>query len=219
MNLDRQTALEEAARKCKASHALDGDAAHLAHFYRGWARYDNLDVGRDKYCGPMVGTEFASAVQTAYLAKDGAAPEILDAGCRTGLVYGLNLFQMKWPRKAGQTSAYCHIKGNGRHQRAALQLPQCELRLYSVLGLFTLRHVRPGGLHELARVTRSNGFVIASTPNSYAAARYFVEDVRHLQNAALRWLSNMWSCLAGECAHCWMLQVSGERYISAWKSL
>ncbi len=36
------------------------------------------------------------------------------------------------------------------------------------------------------RKPHENGFVIASPRNSYAAARYFIVEVRHLQNAALR---------------------------------
>jgi hypothetical protein len=49
---DQQTALEQAARKrIKDSHALDGDAGRLSHFYRGWASSYDLDVGRDGTAG------------------------------------------------------------------------------------------------------------------------------------------------------------------------
>lgn len=45
-----------------------------------------MDVGREEYCGPTVVAELASAMQTAYLANDRAATEVLNAGYGTGLV-------------------------------------------------------------------------------------------------------------------------------------
>ncbi|MER9064832.1 class I SAM-dependent methyltransferase, partial [Mesorhizobium sp. M0698] len=77
-------------------------------------------------------------------------------------------------------------------------------------GVFTLGHVRPDGLRELARVTRPNGFIIASTRKSYAEATSFEDEVRRLQDAGVLVLVQ---CLkdsryvAEENAHYWVFQV------------
>ncbi|MER8575510.1 class I SAM-dependent methyltransferase [Mesorhizobium sp. M1409] len=195
--LDQQTPAEQAARKrIKDSHALDGDAGRLAHFYRGWASAYDLDVGRDGYCGPMIMAELAGAVQTAYLAGPRAAIAILDAGCGTGLV-GVELERLgfrsidgfdlseEMAEKARQTRVYRHVRGNvdlngplSDHASASYDITVC-------CGVFTLGHVRPDGLRELARVTRPNGFVIASTRKSYAETACFDEEVRHLEDAGI----------------------------------
>lgn len=220
--LDRQTALEQAARKrIKDSHALDGDAGRLAHFYREWASSYDLDVGRDGYCGPMIVAELAGAVQTAYLARQRAAIAILDAGCGTGLV-GLELerlgfrlidgfdLSVEMAEKARQTRVYRNVRGdvdlNGPlsdHSSASYDMTVC-------CGVFTLGHVRPDALRELARVTRPNGFVIVSTRKSYAENASFEDEVRSLQNAGVLIPAqrlNDGRYVAEEDAHYWVFQV------------
>ncbi|SJM32634.1 Type 11 methyltransferase (fragment) [Mesorhizobium delmotii] len=154
-----------------------------------------MDVGRGEYCGPTVVAELASAMQTAYLANDRAATEILDAGYGTGLV-GVQLkqsvgsdvperetasgfscsmdstSQMRWPRKLAN-SRLPPCQRRCRPQRAALQSPHCEARHYSLLR------------RELARVTRSNGFVITRIRKSYAEETYFGDEVRRLHKTGI----------------------------------
>ncbi|TIX44755.1 MAG: class I SAM-dependent methyltransferase, partial [Mesorhizobium sp.] len=77
-------------------------------------------------------------------------------------------------------------------------------------GVFTLGHVRPEGLRELARVTRPNGFIIASTRKSYADATAFEDEVRRLQHAGVLVPAqrlNDGRYVAEEAAHYWVFQV------------
>ncbi|MCV3211256.1 class I SAM-dependent methyltransferase [Mesorhizobium sp. YC-39] len=220
--LDQQTALEQAARKrIKDSHALDGDVGRLTHFYRGWASSYELDVGHDKYCGPTIMAELAGAVQTAYLANERTAIAVLDAGCGTGLVGvelerlgfrlidGIDLSQ-EMVEKARQTRVYRHVQGdvdlNGPlpdHASGSYDITVC-------CGVFTLGHIRPDALRELARVTRPNGFVIISTRKSYAETTSFEDQVRRLQDAGVLETAQ---CLkdgkyiAEEGAHYWVFKV------------
>ncbi|AMX98940.1 class I SAM-dependent DNA methyltransferase [Mesorhizobium ciceri] len=220
--LDQQTALAQAARKrIKDSHTLDGDAGNLVHFYRGWANSYELDVGRDGYCGPTIVAELAGTVQTAYLANKRAAIAILDAGCGTGLV-GVELkrlgFQLidgidlseEMAEKARKTRAYRHIQAkvdlNG-------PLSDCSSATYDITvccGVFTVGHIRPDALRELARVTRPNGFIIVSTRKSYAEASSFEGEVRRLEDAGVLVTTqrlNDGKYIAEEGAHYWVFQV------------
>ncbi|MER8727771.1 class I SAM-dependent methyltransferase [Mesorhizobium sp. M1027] len=220
--LDQQTAPEQAVQeRIKASHALDGDAGRLADLYRGWASAFDLDVGRVGYCGPMIVAELAGAVQTAYLAGQRNAIAILDAGCGTGLV-GVELERLgfrlidgfdlseEMAEKARQTGVYRHVRGdvdlNGLlsdHASASYDITVC-------CGVFTLGHVQPDGLRELARVTRPNGFVIISARKSYAETTSFEDQVRRLQEEDVLIPAQ---CLrdgryvAEEDAHYWVFQV------------
>ncbi|MER9732944.1 class I SAM-dependent methyltransferase [Mesorhizobium sp. M0217] len=220
--LDRQTALEQAARKrIKDSHALDSDADRLSDFYREWASSYDLDVGRDGYCGPMVVAELAGAVQTAYLAKERTAITILDAGCGTGLL-GVQLERLgfrlidgfdlseEMAEKARQTSIYRHIRGDVDLNEPLSHYSSASYDVTVCCGVFTVGHVRPDGLRELARVTRPNGFIIASTRKSYAEATSFEDEVRRLQDAGVLVLSqrlNDGRYVAEEDAHYWVFHV------------
>ncbi|MGX9182114.1 class I SAM-dependent DNA methyltransferase [Mesorhizobium sp. BHbdii] len=192
--LGPKSMLEEAARKrIKDSHTLDGDPSRLAKFYRGWASAYEVDVGRDGYCGPMIVAELAGVVQTAYLASERAAIAVLDAGIGTGLV-GVQLARVgfrlldgfdlseEMAEKARQTGVYRHIQGHVDLNGPLSDYPSASYDITVCCGVFTLGHVRPDGLRELARVTRPNGFVIASTRKSYAEATSFEDEVQRLQD-------------------------------------
>ncbi|MER9202308.1 class I SAM-dependent methyltransferase [Mesorhizobium sp. M0933] len=220
--LDQQAAPEQSAReRMKASHALDGDAVRLADLYRGWASAFDLDQGRIGYCGPMIVAELAGAAQTAYLAGQRNAIAILDAGCGTGLV-GVELDRLgfrlidgfdlseEMAEKARQTGVYRHVRGDVDLNRRLSDYSSASYDLTVCCGVLTLGHVQPHGLRELARVTRPNGFVIASTRKSYAETTSFEDQVRHLQDEGVLILAQ---CLrngryvAEEDAHYWVFQV------------
>ncbi|RVD13100.1 MAG: methyltransferase domain-containing protein [Mesorhizobium sp.] len=226
---DQKSALDQTARK-KGSHALDTDVGYVAEYYRDRADTYDLHVGSQGYCGPIVVAELAGAVQTAYLAKERAAVTILDAGCGTGLV-GLQLqrlgFQLidgfdligEMAEKARQTRIYRHVTGGVDLNGPLSEYPNASYDVTVCCGVFTHRHARPDGLRELARVTRPNGFVIASTRKSYAEATSFEDEVRRLQDAGLLMPA---LCLSDaryyeENAHYWAFQVldkaraTGER--------
>ncbi|MER9657821.1 class I SAM-dependent methyltransferase [Mesorhizobium sp. M0152] len=221
---DQQTALEQAARKrIKDSHALDGDAGRLANFYRGWASSYDVDVAQG-YCGPMIVAELAAAVQTAYLARHRADMTILDAGCGTGLV-GVELESLgfrlidgfdlseEMVEKARQTRAYRKVRGDVDLNRLPSEYSSASYDITVCCGVFTLGHVGPDGLRELARVTRPNGFVIASVRKSFAEATSFEDYVRRLQDEGVLIPA---TCLrngryaADEDAHYWVLEVPKE---------
>ncbi|RWL75893.1 MAG: class I SAM-dependent methyltransferase [Mesorhizobium sp.] len=221
-NLDQRTALEQAARKrIKDSHTLDGDVDRLTHFYRGWANSYELDVGRDGYCGPTVVAELAGTVQTAYLAGERAAIAILDAGCGTGLV-GAELkrlgFQLidgidlseEMAEEARKTGVYRDVKGDVDLNGPLSDYSSASYDITVCCGVFTLGHVRPDALRELARVTRPNGFVVASTRKSYAEASSFEGEVRRLQEAGVLVTAqclNDSKYIAEEGAHYWVFQI------------
>ncbi|MER9883577.1 class I SAM-dependent methyltransferase [Mesorhizobium sp. M0118] len=221
--LDQQTALEQAARKrIKDSHALDSDAERLAHFYRGWASSYDLDVGRDGYCGPIIVAELAGAVQAAYLVRPRAATAILDAGCGTGLV-GVELerlgFRMidgidlseEMADMARQTRVYRDVQGDVDLNGPLSDYSSASYDITVCCGAFTLGHVQPSGLRELARVTRPKGFIIASTRKSYAEAASFEDEVRCLQNMGILIPAqrlNDGRYTAEEDAHYWIFRVA-----------
>ncbi|MER8961754.1 class I SAM-dependent methyltransferase [Mesorhizobium sp. M0701] len=221
--LDQRTALEQAARKrIKDSHALGGHSGRLAHFYRGWANSYDLDVGREEYCGPTVVAELASAVQAAYLANDRAAIAILDAGCGTGLV-GVQLkrlgFQLldgfdlseEMAEKARKTLVYRHVQGDVDLNGPLSDYSSATYDITVCCGVFTLGHIRPDALRELARVTRPNGFIVASTRKSYAEAASFGDEVRRLQDESVLVTAqclNDGKYVAEEGAHYWVFRVS-----------
>ncbi|MER9618770.1 class I SAM-dependent methyltransferase [Mesorhizobium sp. M0207] len=222
---DQQTTLEQAAReRIKDSHALDGDAGRLKHFYRGWASSYDLDVDRDGYCGPTIVAELAGAVQTAYLASDRAAIAILDAGCGTGLV-GVQLKRLgfrlldgfdlseEMAEKARKTGVYRHVQGDVDLNGPLSDYSSATYDVTVCCGVFTLGHVRPDALRELARVTRPNGFVIASTRKSYGETASFEDEVRRLQDAGVLVPAqrlNDGRYVAEEDAHYWVFQVTDK---------
>ncbi|ESY33154.1 type 11 methyltransferase [Mesorhizobium sp. LNJC384A00] len=223
--LDQQTASEQAARmRIKDSHALDSDIGRLAQFYRGWASSYELDVGRDGYCGPMIVAELAGAVQTAYLAGERTAIAILDAGCGTGLV-GVELKRLGYQlidgfdlsremaEKARQTRAYRHVRDDVDLNGPLSDYSSASYDITICCGVFTLGHVRPDGLRELARITRPNGFVLVSTRKSYAEATFFEDEVRRLQDAGVLVTAqclNDAKYIADEGAHYWVFQVTDK---------
>ncbi|MEI8718791.1 MAG: methyltransferase domain-containing protein [Mesorhizobium sp.] len=220
--LEQQTALDQAARRrIKDSHTLDGDVIRLGHFYREWAISYDLDVGRDGYCGPKIVAELAGAVQTAYLATERADIAILDAGCGTGLlgaelerlgfrlIDGIDLSE-EMAERARQTRVYRQVRGGVDLNRPLSDYPSASYDVSVCCGAFTHGHVRPEGLRELARVTRPNGFVVASTRKSYVEAASFEDEVRRLQDVGIlvptQRLDNA-RYVAEEGAHYWVFQV------------
>ncbi|MFD1984348.1 class I SAM-dependent DNA methyltransferase [Mesorhizobium newzealandense] len=221
--LTEQTALEEAAQKrIKESHSLNGDADRLAKYYRGWADSYELDVEREQYCGPVIVAELTGALQAAYVDGPRAATTILDAGCGTGLV-GMELERLGFRsidgfdlseamvEKAVETGSYRHVQGDVDLNSSLTCYPDASYDMTVCCGVFTLGHVRPDGLRELARVTRPKGFVIVSTRKSYAEATSFEDEVLSLQQAGVFvpvQCLNDGRYLEEEDAHYWALRVA-----------
>ncbi|ASY73916.1 class I SAM-dependent DNA methyltransferase [Sinorhizobium fredii] len=195
--VDQHNALRQAAQKrIRASHALGGDADCLAQYYRKWADSYELDVDRECYCGPSIVAELAGAVQAAYIRTERAATAILDAGCGTGLL-GIQLEHLGFrlidgfdlseamAEMARQTGVYRNVEDDIDLNRPLSDYSSASYDMTVCCGVFTLGHVHPHALGELARVTRPNGFVIASTCKRYAGAMSFEDEVMHLQEAGV----------------------------------
>ncbi|MEI9414197.1 class I SAM-dependent DNA methyltransferase [Mesorhizobium sp. Cs1321R2N1] len=211
--------LEQTAAK-NASDALETDVDYLAKFYRDDAGNYDHNVGRQGYYGPTVVAELAAAIQTAYLSKERAVITILDAGCGTGLVGlqlkllgfrlidGFDLFE-EMAEKARRTGVYGHVQGDVDLNGPLSDYFTASYDITVCCGVFTHRLVRPDGLRELARVTRPNGFVIASTRKSYAEATCFDGEVRDLQDAGVLMPAHRLSNARyyDEDAHYWVFQV------------
>ncbi|RMI14804.1 class I SAM-dependent DNA methyltransferase [Sinorhizobium meliloti] len=206
------------------SRELCGDADRLAQSYREWADTYELDVDSERYAGPSIVAELAGAVQAAYIGRRRAATAILDAGCGTGLVgiqlehLGFRLIDGFDPSEtmavmARDTGAYRKVEGDVDLNRSLSGYSSASYDMTVCCGVFTLGHVRPDGLRELARVTRPNGFVIVSTYKSYAGAKTFEDEVLSLQGAGVLAPAHCLftgSFLGEEKAHYWALRVLGK---------
>ncbi|MER9007169.1 class I SAM-dependent methyltransferase [Mesorhizobium sp. M0862] len=216
--LARQNALHQAAQKrIEASHVLDGDAKRLVRYYREWAGSYEFDLEREDYRGPLIVAELAGAVQAAYMGRDRAAMATLDAGCGTGLV-GIELDHLGFrlidgfdlcetmAEMARQTGTYRNVEGDVDLNRPLSDYSTACYDMTVCSGVFTLGHVRPHGLRELARVTRSKGFVVISTERSYLEATSFEHEVLCLHQAGVltpvQYLSNG-RYIGNEDAHYW----------------
>ncbi|MER9826752.1 class I SAM-dependent methyltransferase, partial [Mesorhizobium sp. M0115] len=115
--------------------------------------------------------------------------------------------------KARQTRAYRHVRDDVDLNGSLSHYSSASYDITICCGVFTLGHVRPDGLRELARVTRPNGFVIVSTRKSYAQATSFEDEVRRLQDAGVLVTAqclNDGKYVAEEGAHYWVFQVTDK---------
>ncbi|MGX5851556.1 class I SAM-dependent DNA methyltransferase [Mesorhizobium sp. PL10] len=219
---DKQNANQKPSRKrFKASQALHGDADRLAQYYREWASSYEQDLEREHYRGPSVVAELAGAVQGAYIGHERAAVTILDAGCGTGLV-GVELDYLGFrlidgfdlcetmAEMARQTGIYRNVQGDVDLNRPLKGYPSASYDMIVCCGVFTLGHVQPHRLRELARVARPNGFVVVSADKGYVEAASFKDEVLRLQEAGVltpQQCLNNGSFVEEEHAHYWALRV------------
>ncbi|MEI9424274.1 class I SAM-dependent methyltransferase [Mesorhizobium sp. Cs1299R1N1] len=220
--LTPQNALKQAGQKrIEASHALNGDAKRLVRYYREWAGCYELDLEREHYRSPSIVAELAGTVQAAYMGRDREAMAILDAGCGTGLV-GIELDHLgfRWidgfdlcdtmAEMARQIGVYRNVQGDIDLNRPLLDYSSASYDMTVCCGVFALGHVRPGGLRELARVTRPNGFLVVSSERSYSEATSFEDEVLRLQEGGIltpvQYLSNG-MYVGEEGAHYWAFRV------------
>ncbi|CDX30549.1 Methyltransferase type 11 [Mesorhizobium plurifarium] len=218
---EREPALDQAARKRAEISHLKCDASRLALFYGEWASSYNRDVSGEKYYGPITVAELAGVVQAAYLASAREAITVLDAGCGTGLV-GVQLARLgfelidgfdlteEMAGKARRTGVYRNILVDADLNVTLSEYPDATYDITVCCGVFGLGQVRPQALRELARVTRANGFVIASTSRRYLEATSFEDEVRRLQQEGVVVPAQCLSdgrYIADEPAHYWVFRV------------
>ena len=164
-------------------------AEELADAYAQWAAgYDRATLSQG-YCLP-----FLIAAWVARFVPKGEGP-LLDAGCGTGLtgpalaalgydaVEGLD-FSDEMLRIAASRGSYRRLI------RATIgePLPWAEGHFAAVFstGVFTEGHAPASGFHELTRIVRPGGHVIATVRESIFASGGFGTVFAELQNAG-RW--------------------------------
>ncbi|TIV04053.1 MAG: class I SAM-dependent methyltransferase, partial [Mesorhizobium sp.] len=115
--------------------------------------------------------------------------------------------------RARETGVYRHVRGDVDLNSSLTVYPDASYDITVCCGVFTVGHVRPDGLRELARVTRPRGLVIVSARKSYAEATSFEHEVLRLQAAGdlepLQCL-NDGRYLEEEGAHYWALRLADK---------
>jgi len=183
----------------KRAHVLDGDAEQLKQYYRQWAASYDSDVRDQGYVGPNFLVDFLRSLHRVQgLAVDVRDPglTILDAGCGTGLV-GVVLRERGYTTIDGfdlskemadvamQTGAFRLVQG-GIDMCQPLDVYEDE-QYEAILccGVFTLGHVPPSAMRELARITRRGGVIAVSTRKSYFDESNFGNECRTIVNEGL----------------------------------
>ncbi|WP_245396588.1 class I SAM-dependent DNA methyltransferase [Jiella sonneratiae] len=201
-----------------ASHGLDGNSSKLEKYYADWAeRYDN-DVQSEEYGGPKAIASIALMVAESYLARDPKTIRVLDAGCGTGLA-GIELKEKGFEAIDGfdLSQEMCDIaRDTGVYDKLAANVdlnvekdPVFAERYDLVVccGVFTLGHVEPKGLRQLAAYLSDGGYLVASTRNSYLEGSDFEAASRRIEEAGdLHLVASLPDAryIAEEGAHYWV---------------
>lgn len=194
----------------------------LTNYYDGWASNYDQDVDNENYEGPAFITGFLSKLRRSsklFLTQ----PDILDAGCGTGLV-GKFLQQQGFEQVDGfdlspQMVEYARKTGAYDNLIANYDMTQCNVSViadgrYDIVvccGVFTVGHVPPEALQELIRITRSGGVILLSTRKSYHDETGFSDYHQSLQREGkVRLLDSVMDgpYLKEEGAHYWLFQVA-----------
>lgn len=183
----------------KKAHQLDGDIGKIQDFYREWAQSYDQDLVVQEYAGPAFLADFL--VETAKLGVAGldlGSPQvpILDAGCGTGLVAvalkdrgyqvidGCDISE-DMAKEARATGAYRQVLGT---VDLCGSLDAYADRQYGAVvscGVFTLGHVPPSALRQVARITRPGGVIAVSTRISYYEESDFAYECDRMAAAGL----------------------------------
>lgn len=212
--------MQNAQQIIHASHGLNGNSEKLRDYYRQWApRYDD-DVRREAYGGPDVVASIASLMALSYLNTEPDSVRILDAGCGTGLggialkqrgfqaIDGFDLSQ-EMIIEAQKTGIYDDLKGGVDLNASGLRVFDRAYDLVVCCGVFTLGHVEPLALCNLARFLTRDGYLIVSTRNSYLETSDFeLVGTRLVSDGCLREVLCMPDAryIAEEDAHYWVYQ-------------
>jgi predicted TPR repeat methyltransferase len=159
---------------------LDGDAAAIKAYYATWA--DSYDDDLDGYyTAPRMMTGLLCECldeNEANFPSERSAIEIMDTGCGTGLVGemldrsgfrkidGTDISQ-EMVDKARELDVYRSLHGNVDVNEAPKAAWVDAYDAVTSCGVFTLGHVPPKALHQLVKMTRPGGLVIASTRTTY----------------------------------------------------
>jgi predicted TPR repeat methyltransferase len=181
---DRDNGLDVIRR----AHALSGDVGRLDDFYREWADSYDMDVFGQGYQGPAFIAALAADVAAAAMEAAPSGLTVLDVGCGTGLV-GVELARAGFTRidgvdlshsmvtRARGTGSYRHLVGGVDLNRPVDCLQPGTYDIAVCCGVFTVGHVGPHALANLAGTVRRGGMLVISTRPSYLRDSRFTEHL------------------------------------------
>lgn len=170
----------DATESMNHAMSLDGDPETLAKFYDEWAGSYDSDIAEDYLSPQMIVQTLLEAIdsdQSLAWAKSHDI-EILDAGCGTGLT-GLALAEIGYTKidgvdlsaemieQARSTGAYRNLESGFDLTKPVPSGFAGSHDVVTIAGVFTVGHVPPSALKNVAALVRPGGLVIASTRAAY----------------------------------------------------
>lgn len=160
---------------------LDGDPEKVRRYYREWADQYDADVAQEGYSAPAIAVDLLGryadrSENPVNLNKP--QPDILDAGCGTGLV-GRLLYDRGYRhidgcdlsaamvKKAAAMGVYRALVADVDLNQPLTDYAADQYDVVFCVGVFTLGHVLPNTLAHLAAITRPHGLLITSTRAGY----------------------------------------------------
>ena len=169
---------ERTARPLGQAMSLGGDAGRLAEYYSAWADSYDADVGGDGYGLPrsVMVTLDAAADHEPWLLDTSIT--VLDAGCGTGRI-GVELAARGYTALDGvdlspEMVAIAEARGIYRRLEAGVDLTrqpsttwERKADLVVIGGVFTVGHIPPRSIHEVAKLVRPGGVLIVTVRPGY----------------------------------------------------
>lgn len=179
----------------EAAMRLDGDVEALQRYYQDWADTYETDVGAERYALPDQVAILLRLVVDRHrdqpidgLTSDPGAPDapVMDAGCGTGLV-GARLWADGYRvidgvdlspammEQAAERGCYRMLRGG---VDLTAPLPSELIGGYDIVcvgGLFTVGHLAPETLGNVAQLARPGGLLLTTTRRQYHEESGYVE--------------------------------------------
>lgn len=176
---------EEMTESMRQAMSLAGDRARLQAFYDQWAASYDEEVAEHDYGLPeaLISTLLAAVedlvvIDPGLARLHGADSEVLDAGCGTGqvgralaaagyrIIDGIDLSEAMIEVAAG-TGLYRRLEAGIDLTRPPPPHLEAGADVVTVGGVFTVGHIPPESLIQIAKLARPGGLVALSTRRSY----------------------------------------------------
>ena len=178
-----------------SSLSLSGDPEDLRRYYGTWAASYDEDVAEEGWVAPAEMAKMLTSLSSGGPGtgpETAALPEIIDAGCGTGLL-GVRLKEAGFRLidgfdLSGEMVALAATRSAYRELRSGVEMGEAPLVFGSgrydigvACGVFTHGHVAPAGLRSLISLVKVSGLVLVNTRPSYSEATGFEDEVRGLE--------------------------------------